>query len=427
MVSIAERIGSFLAEIGRDLKYSAWFTRRRALAYAGFLLAFEVAAFLLIAAIQRNFIVTLERPTTTDFASFYAAGALADAGTPELAYDRAAHLAAEERATSPGIPYYYFYYPPIFLLACAALAAMPYLVSFVVFESATLLFYIAIVRTILRERGWASLVPILAFPAVPWTLGAGQNGLLTAAIFGGATLMVDRRPVAAGLLFGALAYKPQFAVLVPVALAAGRNWRAFWAAAVASLVLAAASLAWFGADTWRSFFVAIAGSGAAYESVIDKGAMVNGFGAVLILGGSPTIGYAVQAVVTVAAAFLVASVWRRPTGLAVRAAALTGAALLAAPLALFYDFTIAFVAIAWLVRQGRDDGFMPWDKAVLMGTFIVPLASRYIGRAHVPIAALALVALLVIVIRHARRQVAEGACRAIGAVPASGPSLTLRA
>jgi alpha-1,2-mannosyltransferase len=424
MVTIAERIGSFLAGIGRDLKYSAWFTRRRALAYAGFLLAFEVAAFLLIAAIQRNYIVKLERPTTTDFASFYAAGALADAGTPALAYDRAAHRAAEERATSPGVPYYYFYYPPIFLLVCMALAAAPYLVSFVAFESATLLVYIAIVRTILRERQWASLVPILAFPAVPWTLGAGQNGLLTAAIFGGATLMVDRRPVAAGLLFGALAYKPQFAVLVPVALAAGRNWRAFWAAAAASMVLAAASLVVFGADTWRSFFVAIAGSSTAYGSVIDKGAMVNGFGAVLILGGSPAIAYVVQAVVTLAASFLVACVWRWPTGLAVRGAALTGAALLAAPLALFYDFTIAFVAIAWLVRQGRDEGFMPWDKAVLMGTFIVPLASRYVGREHVPIATVALMALLVIVVRHARRQVAARDC---GAVGAAGPSLSMRA
>ena len=177
--------------------------------------------------------------------------------------------------------------------------------------------------------------------------GRPKNDFLTAAILGGATLAVDRRPIAAGLLFGTLAYKPQFAVLVPVALAAGGNWRAFWATAGAGLILAVASLALFGADTWRSFLVAIAGSGTTYESVIDKGAMVNGFGAVLILGGSPAIAYAVQAVVTLAASFLVACVWRWPTGLAVRGAALAGAALLAAPLALFYDFTIAFVAIAW--------------------------------------------------------------------------------
>jgi alpha-1,2-mannosyltransferase len=424
MVSIAERIGSFLAGIGRDLKYAAWFTRRRALAYAGFLLVFEVAAFLLFAAVQRDYIVKLERPTASDFTSFYAAGALADAGVPALAYDRPAHLAAEERATKPGIKYIYFYYPPIFLAVCMAFAVAPYLASFVIFETTTLLGYLMIVRTIARERGWASLVPMLAFPAVPWTLGIGQNSFLSAAIFGGATLLVDSRPVSAGLLFGTLAYKPQLALLVPVALAAARNWRAFWAAAAAALVLSAASLALFGTETWRSFLVAFAGSSTAYESAIDRGAMVNGFGAVLILGGSPALAYAVQAVVTVAAAFLVAFVWRRRTSLAVRGAALAGAVLLAAPLALFYDFTIAFVAMAWLVRLGRDEGFMPWDKTVLMGTFIAPLASRYIGREHVPIATVALVALLVIVVRHARRQVAS---RDLGAVAAAGRSLSIQA
>ena len=80
-----------------------------------------------------------------------------------------------------------------------------------------------------------------------------------------------------------------------------------------------------------------------------------------------------------------------------------------------------------MIRRGRDEGFMSWDKAILMGTFIVPLASRYIGREHVPIAAVALVALLVIVVRHARRQVANGACGAIGVLPDAGPSLSIEA
>lgn len=402
MISGAGPVRSFLAGLGRDLKFAAWFTPGRALRYAAVLLALEVAAFLLIAAIQRNYIVTLPRPTTTDFASFYAAGALADAGTPALAYDRAAHYAAEERATEPGVNYSYFYYPPVFLIVCMALAAVPYLAAFVLFEVATLVAYVGVVRGILRARGWASLVPILAFPAVPWTLGAGQNSFLSAAIFGGATLWVDRRPVAAGLLFGALAYKPQFALLVPVALAAGRNWRAFWAAAASALALSLASLALFGEATWRSFVSALGGSGTAYQSVIDKGAMVNGFGTVLILGGGAPLTYAVQATVTLAAAVFVALLWRSQASLAVRAAGLAGSVLLAAPVALFYDFATPFVALAWLVRLGRDEGYLPWDKMVLMGVYIVPLFSRYLGRVHVPIAAAALFALLVVVARHAR-------------------------
>jgi hypothetical protein len=77
--------------------------------------------FLFLVAGTHGLIVPLAGPTSTDFVSFYAAGALADAGTPELAYDQAAHDAAEQRATAAGVEYRFFYYPPVFLLLCAAL------------------------------------------------------------------------------------------------------------------------------------------------------------------------------------------------------------------------------------------------------------------------------------------------------------------
>ena len=53
-------------------------------------------------------------------------------------------------------------------------------------------------------------------------VGHGQNGFLTAALLGGALHWLDRRPWLAGVLIGCLAYKPQFGVLIPVALLAGR-------------------------------------------------------------------------------------------------------------------------------------------------------------------------------------------------------------
>ena len=77
------------------------------------LLAIEIAVFLFMAAGTHGLIVPLPKPTSTDFVSFYAAGSLADAGTPELAYDQATHYAAEQRATQEGIEYNFFYYPPL--------------------------------------------------------------------------------------------------------------------------------------------------------------------------------------------------------------------------------------------------------------------------------------------------------------------------
>src|SRR5207302_9966990 len=119
---------------------------------------------------------------------------------------------------------------------------------------------------ILGERGRAALLALLAFPAILLTLSFGQNAFLTAALFGAATLLVDRRPIVAGIVFGALCYKPHLGLLVPVALAAGGHWRAFAAAFLSAAVLCLASLGIFGWETWRDFLTAAAASPAVYQS-----------------------------------------------------------------------------------------------------------------------------------------------------------------
>lgn len=365
---------------------------------SGVLLAIEIAFFLFIVAGTHGLIVPLAQPTSTDFVSFYAAGSLADAGTPELAYDRAAHYAAEQRAAEPEITYNFFYYPPVFLLLCAALARLPYLVAFVVFEAATPAFYLLVARRILGERGWAALLPLLAFPPVLWTIGLGQNALLTAGLFGAATLLVDRRPWLAGLLFGALCYKPHFGLLVPVALAAGGRWRAFAAAFAAAAGLALLSLALFGWETWHAFLTAAVASKTVYESGrIAFGGFITPFGAAMVRGAAPALAGTLQAAATLTAAILVALVWRRNLPLPIRAASLASATLVAVPLALFYDLVLAGVAAAWLLRGEGRYRLPEWGKLALAGLYLLSLNPRGIATAwHVPVGssiALALAAL----------------------------------
>src|SRR5216684_2547398 len=194
----------------RDLEGSLG--RGRIFTYCGILLAVEIGVFAMFIAGTHGLIVPLSGATSTDFVSFYAAGTLADAGEPELAYDRGTHYLAEQRATAPGVEYRFFYYPPVFLLLCAALARLPYLLAFLLFEAATLVFYLIVARRILGERG---------------------------------------RPVLAGVLFGALCYKPHFGLLVPVALLAGRHWRASAAAFTSAAVLCGSSLILLGWQTWH--------------------------------------------------------------------------------------------------------------------------------------------------------------------------------
>jgi len=394
-------------------KSGGWLTRERIFAYSGILLGCEILVFLFFVAGTHGWIVPLDVPTTTDFASFYAAGDLANAGSPEAAYDHTLHFAAEERATQSGVGYVIFVYPPVFLLLCGLLARLPYLVAFVVFEVATLMPCALVLRHILREKAWAVLIPILAFPAVPINFGEGQNAFLTAALFGGATLLIDSSPVAAGVLIGALCYKPHFGLLLPVALLAGRRWPALASATATVALLILFSGLVFGWQAWRSFFIAFTESHSIYESgQVDFAAFISPFGALRLLGLPPPLAYIVQAAISLCAAAAVAFAWWRDLSLPTRAATLAAATLVALPLALFYDLMMAAVAIAWLVRGGREAGFRAWETPLLGAAFIAPALARGLGTSlHLPIAAIGSFVLFSIAVARARR---ESALREMG-------------
>ena len=343
--------------------------------YALVFLTFELIAFAYCAAGANGYVVPLDRPGTSDFVSFYAAGLLANDGIPALAYDQVAHYAREQQATEVGVPYNFFYYPPVFLFVCAALARLPYLTAFCVFQAGCLMSCLAAVRRIVRDVPLSSL---LAFPAVFWAIGTGQNALLTATLLAFATLTIDSRPVLAGVLMGALCYKPHLGLLLPVALVAGRHWRAFAAATSTALTLIAGSVLTFGWTTWSAFLTAAAGVGSVYgvaETKIDVAGLTNVYGLILALHGGPALAIQVQIVVTLCVMVAVAWVWSGPHRLAVRAAMLLAGIPVAAPIIMFYDLMIAGLAIAWLIRDGRQYGFPPWQKTGLTIAFVLPLLS----------------------------------------------------
>jgi hypothetical protein len=391
---------ALLARIGELLD------RRRIAVYCAILLIGELAMAAFLVAGTYGLVAPLEEPTSTDFVSFYAAGSLANAGTPELAYNEAAHHAAEQRATETGILYNYFYYPPVFLLLCAVLAHLPYLTAFFIFEAATLGLYLLAATAILGERRWTTLLVLVSFPPLLWNFGYGQNAFLTAALFGAGTLLLERRPVLAGLLLGALCYKPHFGLLIPVALAAGGHWRAFAAAALSVAGLVLLSVLLFGGETWHHYLTAAIASPAAYQTGhINRAAYMTPFGAVLFMGGAPGTGYAVQAVATLAAIALVALVWARRLPLPIRAATLVSATLVAVPVALFYDLMLGTIAVAWLYRS--DTGISPIWRTALAALFAACVYPASIFDAvPLPISPLIALALVAVVAWHAWREAA---------------------
>jgi hypothetical protein len=332
-----------------------WLNDRRLLAWSAVFLAVESALTVLLV-LQQNNVILPVGPSSIDFVSFYAAGKLVLAGTPWLAYDQAAHHAAEQQATMAGAPYVFFFYPPMFLLLCAALARLPYLLAFALFQGATFALFAVMLRRVLRAQGWAWLLPVIAFPATFWNVGQGQNGFLTATLLGGFALVLERRPAAAGAMVGALCFKPHLALLTPVALAAGLHWRAFAAAALTACAITALSLALLGPATFRAYFAAMAGAEPVYASGrINFAGFVSLFGGLRLTGVAPWAAYAVQAAAAIAAAAAVALAWRRGAAPVPAPAALLAATLLAVPLVLLYDQLFAVVAAAWLMRAGGLD------------------------------------------------------------------------
>ncbi len=399
-------MAAVLTQMAAQLESGEWLSHKRLRLYVIILLVCELAVFSFIVAGTHGWIVPLDKPNTTDFVSFYAAGRLADAGTPALAYDHAAHLAVEEAIVGQGIQYQFFNYPPVYQALFALVAHLPYLTAFIAFQTATLVLFLLVARRILDDFSSTALIALLAFPAVWWNFGLGQNAFLTAALFGAGTLLVDRRPMLAGLCFGAMCYKPHFALLVPLALGIGGHWRAFLAAAVSAATLVLLSLLLFGVGTWEAFIATAGASHSMYESGrILFGGFVSPFGAMRLMGASIAASYAVQGVFTVVAATVVGIVWRRGLSLPVRNAVLASATLLAVPLSLLYDMMIGAVAGCWLLRGAGRQAMPAWEKTALALIYAAMLDSRGLAEElSLPVNTICALVLFGLAVRRAARE-----------------------
>jgi alpha-1,2-mannosyltransferase len=392
------------AGIAAGLRDSRWLTRERVRAYAVIVLIVEVVALLIMAARTYDVFLPVDPPTSLDFMSFYAAGNLTDRGTPALAYDEAIHERTEKQIYGdPRIPYFGFYYPPVYELLCAALALLPFTASYLIFMLATGAAYWFVLRGTVRDP--VLIAALASFPAAFLTVALGQNSFLTTALMGGALLTLDRRPIAAGILFGAMCYKPHFLLLVPVALIAGRYWATLVTAAITGIALTGLSLLLLGWDTWQAWLA----NTLLAQSVFESGRvgfyhLVSLFGAVRLVGGGTDLAMSIQAVALIGAAAAVGFVWYRRAAAAVRAATLIAATLVALPVILFYDLLPATLAIAWLMRDARARGYFPWEKTILCAMWPVALLCRGIGeKTHVPIGWLLTFGLLGLALAHFRR------------------------
>ncbi len=399
------RVPQPLARLGASLRTGSWLTEDRLRSYPALFLVIRLVVTAFWVATADGVIDRTGKVLGTDFLNVWAASTIALEGEPENIYDYQHHGVVQQRVVGTNHPdqFYGWHYPPTFLLLVLPLALLPYAWSLAAYLLTTFPAYWITVRRILPGREAA--LAALAFPGVWITIGHGQNAFLTTGLLGGGLLLLERRPVLAGVLLGLLSYKPQMGFLIPLALAAGGYWRTFAAAAATTIGFAA--LAWlaFGPETWHAFLASLE---LTRTFITEQGAtgwhkIQSVFSAVRLLGGGIPLAYAVQGMAALAAAAVVVAVWRRTRCEAVRGAALVAATPLTSPYVLDYDLAILALAIAWIVREGREHGFLPWEKTVLAIVWLLPLVARTIAlQTSLLVTPLLLAAMLALLLHRSR-------------------------
>ena len=424
------------------LRSGDWLTCERIWLVAIAVLFASAAGFLFLVATAHGDIDRQGRPLGTDFSDVYAAGTYVLEGRPEAPFDPPTQYAREQALFGAATPFYGWHYPPYFLFIAGALAKMPYGLALAVWQASTLALYLLVVWRIVGSsfRGARSANPesittavaaesgntpstqglwipdsrfaasgmtvllALAYPAVLINIGHGQNGFLTAALLGGALITLDRRPLIAGILIGLLVYKPQFGLMIPLALIAGGRWRTFAAAAVTVVVLTLVTTIAFGLDVWHAFVLSTKFS---RTVVLEQGQtgwqkIQSVFSWARMWGAPIPLAYALQGALTIALGIAIVRLWRSAAPAALKSAALCLAAILATPYSLDYDMMVLAPAIAFLAVDGVRRGFRPWEKTALAALWLAPLVTRSVAQATlIPLGVPAMLAAFILVVRRA--------------------------
>jgi len=394
-----------MTHIWQGLRSGDWLTDARMRGYSLILLAICTLALVGWIAASDGLIDRNSKPIGTDFSNVYAAGTLIWQGRPAEAYEPARQHAAE-KAVFGGreVPFYGWLYPPFFFVVAFLVASLPYAWGLAIWLAASFAAYLAAMRAILPRP--ETLLIAAAFPAVFINIGHGQNGFLTAALLGGALHWLDRRPWLAGVLIGLLAYKPQFGVLIPVALLAGGRWNTIAAAAATVAALVAVSFVTLGGGVWHAFAdsmtftqtVVLEPGGIGWEKIQSA------FSAMRMWGAGVRSAYAIQIALALILAASLAWLWQSNALFELKASALATASLLATPYVLDYDLVVLAVAIVFFVRHGMNRGFHDYEISLLAAAWFMPLLSRAIaGATGIPLGLLALLALYVFIVQRAVR------------------------
>jgi alpha-1,2-mannosyltransferase len=299
-----------------------------------------------------------------DFTMFWAVGRMANAGQAADIFTPQNILSAEVFPENPHIKLLWFYPPPALLLVAPAGHVTPFFRALYLWIAGVLLLSVLVLRR--AGLAWPVIAAAALSPAGLLNADLGQLGFLTGALTIAGMLLADKRPALAGSLFGALAFKPQAAMLGPVLLLARGQWRGIAGGAAVALAMCGLSLALWGPAVWHNFL----GPGLRYSHFVliqpfprhpppvDNS---NEFYGVSVFWMCRSFGWSVRASSLVQSLAVLGALavcwwaWRQKNANPIARVALTAClALFMTPYGYLYDLggtSIAIAALAWQERR----------------------------------------------------------------------------
>jgi hypothetical protein len=334
-------------------------------------------------------------PLFYDFSVFHQAGLLAATGHAADAYDDG-KMTAIQLTDFPGsrlrLPWNY---PPTFQLMLMPFGALPYVPAWLIWSCLLYGCYALLARRLVDDP--IQLGFLLLAPGAAVNLFFGQNGLLSVVLMGAGVLLLGSRPILGGVLLGMMAYKPQLAVLIPLALLAGREFRAFAAAVISQVGLVLLSAIVLGTDSWLGFLhkitqpsMVLSASSSDWHAIPSM--MI--FARTLGLGAmASTVGQWVVA--AIAAAMVIWSWWKsgNPT---LRLAILASATVLVTPYLRGYDLVLLILPAAALMSLAK---LSVAETVIVIGAWLLPAILMF-SSLRVQFGPLVSLAVLIAVFRH---------------------------
>lgn len=353
----------------------------------GFLAALPI---LLLAYVPLDGHIDVSRhPLGRDFVNLWVAGRLLLEGAWQTLFDHSAYQDALHRLFDPRITRHAWSYPPTSFLWAAPLGALPYGLALGVWSISGLIAFFAAARIGLKPEDAKRTAVVLALaPATFLNLICGQNGFFTAALMAGGILLLDRRPLLAGVLIGLLSYKPHIGLVVAVALVALGAWRTIIAATLTAVAMALVSMVLFGDEPWIAFLQQTM----PYQEQTLRtfqgfftAMLVSPYAALRTVGQSHTAALAIQAIISVAAIIACAIAVRRTDNADARLSVIVAATFLVTPYALIYDLPVLALAIARQFARAPKASWTSEEVAAYGGVWAMPLASMSLSFIGAPL------------------------------------------